>query len=56
MIATSHREHLGLFSAARPASLEVFPAGQHMLDDIVTSFVYVERLREQRRVAASAAG
>ncbi|OBZ75166.1 hypothetical protein A0H81_04955 [Grifola frondosa] len=36
------------FFTGRKAVLEVFPAGMHMLDLIVTTFVFVEKIREDR--------
>ncbi|KAF8162639.1 hypothetical protein B0H34DRAFT_692261 [Crassisporium funariophilum] len=52
-IATFHRSRLGiLHDAARPASLEIFPEGEHMMDLIVVTFVYVEKLRTDRQRAA----
>ncbi|KAF9522245.1 hypothetical protein CPB83DRAFT_732820, partial [Crepidotus variabilis] len=45
LVATFHRKHLGILSKARAASVEIFPQGQHMVDDIVTTFIYMERLR-----------
>ncbi|KAF9522241.1 hypothetical protein CPB83DRAFT_864734 [Crepidotus variabilis] len=60
LIATFHRKHLGVLSDARAASLEIVPQGQHMMDDILTTFIYMERLRTQkaqaRNAAASSAG
>ena len=33
---------------ARPPSLEIFPEGEHMVDLIVVTFVYIEKLRTDR--------
>ncbi|KAJ7700722.1 hypothetical protein B0H17DRAFT_1247280 [Mycena rosella] len=43
---------LGLLSKARKASLEVFPQFEHMLDEIMITFVYIERLRKTKERAA----
>ena len=40
----------------RKARLEVQPEGMAMLDDIVLTFVYVERQRRKREAAAKSAG
>jgi hypothetical protein len=45
-VATFHRKHRGIFSDKRPASLEVFPPGEHMVDLILITFIYMEKLRK----------
>ncbi|KAF9522242.1 hypothetical protein CPB83DRAFT_777383, partial [Crepidotus variabilis] len=50
-IVIYHRKHLGILSDARAASLEIFPQGQHMVDDIITTFVYI-RVAEKSRPGA----
>ena len=40
----------------RKARLEVQPEGMAMLDDIILTFVYVERRRRKREAAAKSAG
>ncbi|KAF9522243.1 hypothetical protein CPB83DRAFT_730437, partial [Crepidotus variabilis] len=47
-IATFHREYLGVLSPAQTASLEIYPQGEHMVDDIITTFIYMERLRTEK--------
>lgn len=47
-VAVYHRRRLGVVTDARPASLEIFPEGEHMLDLIVVTFVYIEKLRKDR--------
>lgn len=42
-------------STSAPSSLEIFPAGAHMVDLIVVTFVYVEKLRKEREKAADEA-
>ncbi|KAF9064217.1 hypothetical protein BDP27DRAFT_1230802, partial [Rhodocollybia butyracea] len=34
------------------ARLEIFPLGQHMVDEIVVTFTYIERIRKVRQRAA----
>ncbi|KAJ3520941.1 hypothetical protein NMY22_g12524 [Coprinellus aureogranulatus] len=47
-VAKFHRKHLGIVGTARPATLEIFPAGEHMVDLIVVTLVYIEKLRRDR--------
>ncbi|KAJ3884752.1 hypothetical protein GG344DRAFT_60178, partial [Lentinula edodes] len=47
LVATFHQERL--FSKNNTARLEIFPPGQHMIDEIFVTFTYIERLRERRR-------
>ncbi|TFK34267.1 hypothetical protein BDQ12DRAFT_763694 [Crucibulum laeve] len=52
-IARCHRKKFGILSkAACPASLEIFPAGKHIADVIVVTFVYIEKLRKDREQAS----
>ncbi|KIJ92577.1 hypothetical protein K443DRAFT_113354 [Laccaria amethystina LaAM-08-1] len=46
-VARYHRSSLGILSPAHAAYLEVFPIGEHMVDLIVVTFVYIERLRQE---------
>jgi len=39
-------EKIGVFKQARPAFLEIFPAGEHMVDEILVTFVYIAKLKE----------
>ena len=41
---------------AKRATLEIYPAGEHMVDLIVVSLVYVEKLRRDRERAAHSGG
>ena len=34
----------------RPGSLEIFPEGLHMVDLIVITFIYVDKLRDKRNI------
>jgi len=47
-VAYFHRRKLGIIGDARPASLEIFTAGQDMVDLIVVTGVYVEKLRKAK--------
>lgn len=44
-VACYHHRKPGSRGNPHPASLEIFPQGQHMLDLIVVTFIFVERLR-----------
>ncbi|KAA1475823.1 hypothetical protein DENSPDRAFT_874260 [Dentipellis sp. KUC8613] len=48
-IARYHRRSLGLIGESRKAYLEISPDGTNIADEIVVTFVYIERRREQRR-------
>ncbi|KAF7980163.1 hypothetical protein HWV62_39627 [Athelia sp. TMB] len=60
VIARFRRQQFGIIGKASKASLEISPAGEHMRDLIVITFVYVELLRRKRqrglRVVGSASG
>ena len=59
LVAAFHRRRLGIIGDARPASLEICPQGQHMVDLIVVTFIFVEKLRsdkERLRRSARAGG
>ncbi|KAF9026051.1 hypothetical protein BDZ89DRAFT_1067889 [Hymenopellis radicata] len=51
-VALYHRRRFGLFRAKRQAYLEVLPQAEHMLDTVVITFVYVEKIRRQKEDAA----
>ncbi|KAJ6606064.1 hypothetical protein DFH09DRAFT_1119210 [Mycena vulgaris] len=52
LVARYRPKKLGILSKARKASLEVFPTFEHMMDEIVVTFVYIERLRKTKERAA----
>ena len=45
-VASFHRRQLGIIGDAGPASLEIFPAGKDMIDLIVVTGVYLEKLND----------
>ena len=51
-VAFYHRRQLGIIGEARPASLEIFEAGKEMIDLIVVTGVYMEKLRKDKERAA----
>jgi len=50
IVATFHPQRF--FWGKDRARLEIFPQGQHMVDEIVVTFTYVERIRKVRQRAA----
>ncbi|KAF9009733.1 hypothetical protein BDQ17DRAFT_1406716 [Cyathus striatus] len=55
-VAHFHHKHYGIFRKKRPASLEIFPAGEHMMDLILVTFIYIEKLRVDLEIAVSTGG
>ncbi|KAK7442480.1 hypothetical protein VKT23_016077 [Stygiomarasmius scandens] len=55
-VAYFHRRKLGIFSKSEPAYLEIYPAGEHMVNEIVTTFVYIEKIRKEKERAARSNG
>ncbi|KAG1756307.1 uncharacterized protein EDB91DRAFT_1076368 [Suillus paluster] len=60
-VARYHRATLGIIGKKRKATLEVSPAVAHMMDTVIMTFIYVEKLRmddEQatRNINAAASG
>ncbi|KAF8058592.1 hypothetical protein FPV67DRAFT_509570 [Lyophyllum atratum] len=48
VVATFHRQSHGLIGAARPASLDILPAGEHISQEIFMTFIYMEKMRKDR--------
>ncbi|KAF8352171.1 hypothetical protein F5887DRAFT_1068518 [Amanita rubescens] len=51
-VARFHRRRLGVFGKARQASLEIFPEGMHMVDLILVTFVYAQKIRNDAERAS----
>lgn len=51
-LARSHRRSLGVIGPRRDPSLDVDPSLMHMLDMIVLTFIYVEKLRRDKEKRA----
>ncbi|EDR10699.1 uncharacterized protein LACBIDRAFT_315364 [Laccaria bicolor S238N-H82] len=47
-VAIYRRGRIGVVREARPPSLEILPEAEHMVDLIVVTFVYIEKLRMDR--------
>jgi len=52
VLAVFHKSHHSLFSNPRLATLDITPQGMHILDDIVTTFVWFEYNRRESESAA----
>ncbi|KDQ53160.1 hypothetical protein JAAARDRAFT_39528 [Jaapia argillacea MUCL 33604] len=50
-VATLHGASMGILNKKHPAILEIHPVGEHMVDLIVATFVYVEHIRIERERA-----
>ncbi|KAL4080488.1 hypothetical protein J3A83DRAFT_13079 [Scleroderma citrinum] len=52
-LARSHRRHYGLVGSKRDPYLEVHPDLGHMLDMVILTFIYVDKLRMDNENAAT---
>lgn len=55
-VARYHRGSLGIIGSKKKPSLDVDPDVVHMLDLIILTFVYVEKLRADKERAARHSG
>jgi hypothetical protein len=54
-VAKFHQQDIiSITPKAKAATLEIYPAGEHMVDLIVVTLVYIEKLRRDRERAAAA--
>lgn len=51
-VAKMHRRSIGFFGKPRKARLENFSGFEHLMDDIVVTFIYVETRRKARERSA----
>jgi len=56
VLAVYHRSHHDLFSTPRLATLDITPQAVHILDDIVTIFVWFEYKRRESNQGSINAG
>ncbi|KAK7437103.1 hypothetical protein VKT23_018729 [Stygiomarasmius scandens] len=49
IIAMYDSGSLGILSNSRPPTLAILPPGQHIMDEIVATFIYMEEKRRRRR-------
>jgi len=56
-VAKFHRRNFGFWSKSKksPAYLEIFPEGEHMVDEIFSTFIYIEKIRSEQEAAAASA-
>ncbi len=47
-VATFHCEKWGFFTPRRPAFIDIFPPGQNMVELILVTLLYVEKLRQSK--------
>ncbi|GLB35680.1 hypothetical protein LshimejAT787_0212450 [Lyophyllum shimeji] len=47
-IAKSHRRSLGILGPVRPGYLEILPEGEHIVQEILITFIYVEKYRKEK--------
>ena len=52
-VARFHRRKLGIIGRAQPASLEIFGVGKDMVDLIVVTGAYMEKLRKDKERAGN---
>ncbi|OJA09036.1 hypothetical protein AZE42_09692 [Rhizopogon vesiculosus] len=55
-LARSHRKTLGIIGRKRKVMLEVSPEVAHMIDTVIMTFIYVEKLRMDKEETNNAAG
>ncbi|KAH7908311.1 hypothetical protein BJ138DRAFT_1013027, partial [Hygrophoropsis aurantiaca] len=51
VIARFHRSNMGIIGKQRSACLEISPEGEHMVDIIIITFIYIEKLRRRKESA-----
>lgn len=47
-VARSHRSTVGIIGAKKPARLEILTGFEHLVDIILITYIYVEKLRKDR--------
>ena len=53
IVAQSHRSNVGLIGGGpRPAYLEIFPDFEHLVDVILATYIFAEKIRKDREKAA----
>lgn len=56
VVARYHKPHTGVAGKARKPRLEILPAGGHMVDLVVITFLYINTLRRKRQRGAKVLG
>jgi hypothetical protein len=52
MVARFSRRNLGIIGTRHPATLEITPAGEHIVETILVTFIYIEKLRKDKERSA----
>ncbi|KAJ3502817.1 hypothetical protein NLJ89_g8718 [Agrocybe chaxingu] len=52
LVARFHDPQVSMYQKRRPASLEIFPVGEHMVELILITFIYIEKMRTDRQNSA----
>ncbi|KAF9528281.1 hypothetical protein CPB83DRAFT_767046 [Crepidotus variabilis] len=55
-VAVFHRKRVGFIRGARPGSLEIMSEGENMIDIILVTFLYIEKLRKDKERASRSHG
>jgi hypothetical protein len=48
LVAQSHRSNIGIIGKPRQARLEISPGFEHLVDIILVTYIFVEKLRKDR--------
>jgi hypothetical protein len=51
-VARFRRKNRGIVGATCTAALEITSTGEHMVETILVTFIYIEKLRKNREIAA----
>jgi len=47
-VARGHRSNIGILGKPRQACLEIFPGFEHLVDIILVTYIFIEKLRKDR--------
>ena len=47
-VARGHRSNVGILGKPRQACLEIFPGFEHLVDIILVTYIFIEKLRKDR--------
>ena len=47
-VAKSHRSNAGVVGSRRQARLEIFPGFDHLIDVILITYIFIEKLRKDQ--------
>ncbi|KAF9463416.1 hypothetical protein BDZ94DRAFT_1258742 [Collybia nuda] len=52
LVAQFHRKNLGIIGKAQPAWLEITDAGRSIIDTILVTFIYIEKMRKDKEMGS----